>query len=327
MMLLPARYEGMDARVEQEYADEIISIGDFVLMGGDLPAMILLEGMLRLIPGVVGKQESVSRESFSGPFVDYPEYTEPVMWQGREVPEIVRSGNHAAIETWRTEQAAKKTVFAHFSWLRSTPTTKEQKKLVHSLMPHHYCALLHGDVLIGPSERKKGTTSVTSVDIHDIARSSATYGLEGFFIVTPLLDQQKIVMTLLNFWQTGVGVDYNPVRHEALKKVQVKSTIDQAIEAIEKREGSRPLLIATSARGVEHPGAITYQDQDKVWAAGRPVLFLFGTGQGIDPDLIARCDFILPPIEGFSAFNHLSVRSAAGIILDRWLSSTAIRVG
>src|SRR5579871_559261 len=74
-LLIPARYEGMDARVEEHYADEIVSVGDFVLMGGDLPAMILLEGLLRLVPGVVGKQESVELESFSGPFVDYPEYT------------------------------------------------------------------------------------------------------------------------------------------------------------------------------------------------------------------------------------------------------------
>jgi tRNA (guanine37-N1)-methyltransferase len=88
IMMLPARYEGMDARVEQVYADEIISVGDFVLMGGDVPAMILLEGLLRLLPGVIGKQESVTHDSFNGPFVDYPEYTEPVVWHGLEVPDV-----------------------------------------------------------------------------------------------------------------------------------------------------------------------------------------------------------------------------------------------
>ena len=93
IMLLPARYEGMDARIEAEYADEIISVGDFVLMGGDLPAMVFLEGLLRLVPGVVGKPESVEQDSFSGPFVDYPEYTAPVTWKGREVPDVVRSVN------------------------------------------------------------------------------------------------------------------------------------------------------------------------------------------------------------------------------------------
>ncbi len=319
LMLLPARYEGMDARVEQEYADAIISIGDFVLMGGDVPAMMLLEGVLRLMPGVVGKQESVEMESFSGPFVDYPEYTEPVEWLGKKVPDIVRSGNHEAIRKWRMEQAAQKSVFSHFDWVRSSATTPEQKKLVHELMPRHYCALLHGDVLIGPNERKAGTTSVTSVDLHDIARSSATYGLQGFFVITPLADQQKIVRTLLDFWQTGVGIDYNPVRHKAIKRVAVHSTIDQAIAQIEALEGIKPLIMATSARVTEHKGAITFHDQALVWASKRPVLIIFGTGQGIAPDLIERCDFLLPPVEGFSDFNHLSVRSAAAIILDRWL--------
>src|SRR5579871_2709639 len=74
LMLIPARYEGMDERVEQEYADEIVSVGDFVLMGGDIPAMMLLEGVLRLLPQVVGKQESVERDSFKGPFVDFSSY-------------------------------------------------------------------------------------------------------------------------------------------------------------------------------------------------------------------------------------------------------------
>jgi len=114
IMTISARYEGMDARVEQEYADEIISIGDVVLMGGDLPAMMFLEAFLRYIPGVVGKQESVEHESFQGPFVDYPSYTEPVEWHGKKVPEVLRSGDHKAIENWRQEQAVKASVLNHF---------------------------------------------------------------------------------------------------------------------------------------------------------------------------------------------------------------------
>ena len=101
LMLLPARYEGMDSRVEEHYADEIISAGDFVVMGGDLPAMLLMEGLLRLIPGVVGKAESVEQDSFFGPFVDHPHYTAPVVWKDLEVPEVLRSGNHAFIAQWR----------------------------------------------------------------------------------------------------------------------------------------------------------------------------------------------------------------------------------
>lgn len=326
LMLLPARYEGMDARVEQEYADELVSIGDFVLMGGDLPAMVLLEGLLRLIPQVVGKEESVAHESFSGPFVDYPEYTEPVVWHGKEVPEIVRSGNHEAMRVWRLRQAALKTVYQHFSWLRSTPVDQEQKKLVQEILPAHYSILMHDDVLIGPKERKPGTTSVTSVDIHDIARSSATYGIKNYFIVTPLIDQQKIVNTLMDFWMNGVGIDYNPVRHEAIKRLRVAPSINDALREIEEKEGSKPLLIATSARKVEGGNHITFFDQEEVWRHKRPVVFIFGTGQGLTPELVGRCDYILPPIVGFSSFNHLSVRSAVAVILDRWLGANYTRI-
>lgn len=319
LMLLPARYEGMDARVEEHYADEIISVGDFVLMGGDLPAMMLLESLLRLMPGVVGKEESVERDSFSGAFVDFPEYTEPVEWQGKKVPDIVRSGNHEAIRQWRLNQAAERSVLDHFAWVRSVSMPADEKKVAFNHIPSHYTALLHTQVLIGPNERKVGTTSVTSVDIHDIARSSATYGIKKYFIVTPLADQQKIVNTLINFWQKGIGVEYNPVRHEAMEAVNIAESLDQAIAAIEKIEGKKPLLIATSARNTPHPNPISFYDQGLVWKRNHPVLFIFGTGQGLTPDLIERCDYLLPPVEGFTEFNHLSVRSAVAIILDRWL--------
>ncbi len=317
VMLLPARYEGMDARVEEVYADEIISVGDFVLMGGDIPAMMLLEGMMRLIPGVVGKQESVQQDSFSGPFVDYPEYTEPVEWQGLKVPEIVRSGNHAAIEKWRLNKAAEKTVKQHFTWLRSYPLSSAQKKLASQFVPPHYVALMHDEVLLGNQD--VGTSSVMSIDIHDIARSSSTYGIKQLFLVTPLKDQQKIVRHFLSFWKEGFGVEYNKNRHQALDLAQVKHDLASVIASIEQKEGKKPILIATSARPVEGENMITYFDQERIWQEGRPVLLLFGTAHGLSSELIDRCDYILNPIYGLTDFNHLSVRSAAAIVLDRWL--------
>lgn len=318
LMLIPARYEGMDARVEEFYADQVISVGDFVLMGGDLPAMTLLEGLLRLIPGVVGKQESVTADSFSGPFVDYPEYTMPVVWQGKEVPEVVRSGNHAAIAAWRAAQAIERTVNGHFKWLSEHYVSDAQKKSVLQAIPNHYVALMHSEVVTGDGDRV-GNTSVTSIDIHDIARSAKTYGIKNYFIVTALLDQQKIVRKLLDFWQTGGGVDYNASRHEAVKQVELVDDLQVAIDHIERKEGVKPLIIATSARETEHVKQITYHDQGIVWSQKRPVLLIFGTGRGLAPELLARCDYLLVPVEGLTSYNHLSVRSAVAIILDRWL--------
>ena len=280
VMIIPARYEGMDARVEQEYADMILSMGDFVIMGGDVPAMLLLEGVLRLIPHVVGKEESVGRESFSGPFVDFPSYTEPIEWKDKRVPDVLRSGNHAAIEKWRSEQAGKKTVIEHFSWLRSQHLTDGDKELARKYIPPHYVALMHSDVLVG-EERKPGFTSVTSIDIHDIARSSKTYGIKEFFLVTPLEDQQKIVSKVLDFWKKGIGAEYNKCRYNAIQLVQLIDSLQAVIEKIENKEGKRPLVIATSAQAADAQRIISYYDQQVVWHNERPVLLIFGTGQGL----------------------------------------------
>lgn len=318
VMLLPSRYEGMDTRVEETYADLTISIGDYVLMGGDIPAMVLIEGMMRFIPGVIGKEDSVTQDSFTGPFVDYPAYTEPIEWQGKMVPEIVRSGNHQAIDLWRKNQAAKKSVLHHFSWVQKHVVKKEDMRLAAAYIPSHYVALCHADVLIG-QERLPGTTSVTSIDIHDIARSCKTYGIEKYWLVTPLIDQQKIVNKFLSFWESDIGAAYNAQRQKAIASVALAESIDKVIEAIEQKEGKAPLLVATSAREVEHARAVSFFEQGKVWQHDRPVLLLLGTGKGLTSEIIDRCDYLLDPIEGFTDFNHLSVRSAAAIILDRWL--------
>lgn len=318
VLLVSSRYEGMDSRVEQTYADEVISVGDYVLMGGDLPAMTFMEGFLRLIPGVVGKQESVEFESFSGAFLDYPEYTAPVDWQGQVVPEVVRSGNHQAVDQWRMEQAAQKTVLRHFEWLRTHVTLARDKKLAQKYIPPHYVVLMHNEVLVG-ADRQSGQTSVTSLDIHDIARSSRTYGVQRYFIVTALPDQQKIVRRLLEFWQDGQGQAYNGTRFDAIKRVQLCATLQEVKEAIAAEHGVQPLTIATSAQQGDHPGAITFDEQGIVWRQQRPVLLVFGTGQGLTPECLSSCDFMLPPVGGFEEYCHLSVRSAAAIVLDRWL--------
>lgn len=318
VMLLPARYEGMDARVEQEYADEIISIGNYVLMGGDIPAMVLLEGLLRYVPGVVGKDDSVEQDSFSQAFVDYPSYTEPVIWHEKEVPNVVRSGNHQAIAEWRQDQAARASVFNHFTWVQEHVRTEKDKELVLQHMPSHYVMLCHSNVLIG-EERLPGTTSVTSLDIHDIARSCKTYGIKKYWLVTPLVDQQRVVEKFLSFWNSDIGSAYNAQRKTAIAQVDLAESVERVMEAIERQEGKKPLLMATSARIVDHAKAVTFFDQKKVWAHDRPVLIVFGTGKGLTDEFVRSCDYLLTPIDGFTGFNHLSVRSAAAIVLDRWM--------
>jgi tRNA (guanine37-N1)-methyltransferase len=109
LVLVCGRYEGVDERVLEGLPAEEISIGDYVLSGGEIPALVLLEAVTRLVPGVVGKEESLAIESFEDGLLDHPHYTRPRDFRGMEVPEVLVSGNHAEIERWRRQAALEKT--------------------------------------------------------------------------------------------------------------------------------------------------------------------------------------------------------------------------
>jgi tRNA (guanine37-N1)-methyltransferase len=104
-VLVCGRFEGFDQRVIEARGGEEISIGDYVLSGGELPALVLLDSVIRLLPGVMGHAESGVEESFSDALLEYPHYTRPALWEGHAVPEVLTSGNHAAIAAWRLEQS------------------------------------------------------------------------------------------------------------------------------------------------------------------------------------------------------------------------------
>ncbi len=109
LVLVCGRYEGFDARVE-EFVDEALSVGDFVLTGGELPALTVIDAVARLVPGVLGNAASSAEESFEGPLLEYPQYTRPREFRDRPVPEILLSGDHARIAAWRREQALLRTL-------------------------------------------------------------------------------------------------------------------------------------------------------------------------------------------------------------------------
>ncbi|MDX2218125.1 MAG: tRNA (guanosine(37)-N1)-methyltransferase TrmD [Burkholderiales bacterium] len=112
LVLLAGRYEGVDERLIEARVDEEVSIGDYVLSGGELPAMVLIDALVRLLPGALNDGESASQDSYGDGLLDWPHYTRPDEWKGRKVPAVLQSGNHAAIEKWRRKQALGRT------WLR-----------------------------------------------------------------------------------------------------------------------------------------------------------------------------------------------------------------
>jgi tRNA (guanine37-N1)-methyltransferase len=320
LCLIAGRYEGIDARAEEQYADEIVSIGDYVLCGGDLPAMVFLEALMRMYEGFVGNYTSVTNDSFYGTFLDAPQFAQPDVWQGKKIPEVLKSGDHQRVFAWKKKESVKRSISQSWQWTREHLEGKDDKALVREAIPSHYCVLMHNDVVL-PLE-KKGNSTVTSIDIHDIARSAKTYGLEKYFIVTRLAAQRSIVAHFLEFWEKQEVKEFGSVascRKEALKEIILHEELSDVITDIEKREGVRPLVIATSGREAsDKDKVITFHSQEDVWRLQRPILFLFGTAHGLSSLVFEKCDFRLIPVEGLSEFNFLSVRSAVAVILDRW---------
>ena len=133
LILVCGRYEGIDERLLSGAIDEEISIGDFVVSGGELPAMMLMDAVLRLIPGVLGDADSAGQDSFANGLLDCPHYTRPIEFQGMSVPAVLRSGNHALIAEWRLEQALRRTLQRRPDLLAGRALTPEESRLLQKI--------------------------------------------------------------------------------------------------------------------------------------------------------------------------------------------------
>lgn len=134
LILLAGRYEGVDERVLETEVDERISIGDYVLSGGELPALVLIDAIVRLLPGVLGDVESAGQDSFVNGLLDWPHYTRPEVWRGRTVPTVLLGGNHAAIARWRMKAALGRTFEWRRDLLEQIHLTDEQRALLNEYL-------------------------------------------------------------------------------------------------------------------------------------------------------------------------------------------------
>jgi len=179
-----------------------------------------------------------------------------------------------------------------------------------------YIGLVHGP--IRSKDGQEITTSVTNLDIHDIARSARTFGFKRYFIITPIKNQQSMVKKILGFWEADSGLIYNPDRKDALSEAEVIDSIELAIEEVTRREGKKPCVVVTGANFEKNDGS-EKELMDKIRLDGTPMLLLFGTGWGLTAPVVEQADFRLGPIFGIAddGYNHLSVRSAVAIYCDR----------
>lgn len=156
---------------------------------------------------------------------------------------------------------------------------------------------------------------MTNLDLHDIARACRTYGVRRYYVVTPLADQAELIARIVDHWTAGAGRTYNPARSQALGLIRVAPTFAAAVDDIAAREGERPTTVATTAR--RRVNAVRFR-QVRTWLSRRkPVALVFGTAWGLCDAFMADMDYTLDALTGVDDYNHLSVRSAAAIVLDR----------
>lgn len=186
------------------------------------------------------------------------------------------------------------------------------------MKPNLYLALVHYPVV-----NKNGdivAAAVTNLDLHDIARLARTYGVSAFYVITPLDDQRKLTRRIISHWVEGGGADYNPARGDALSIVRVKKTHEEMIEEITAKGQGPPKTVVTSAR--TSPDGLSFGRLRGLLREGGPFVLCFGTAWGLSGEYIRAADYLLDPITGGTNYNHLSVRSAASIIVDRLLGGS-----
>jgi hypothetical protein len=160
------------------------------------------------------------------------------------------------------------------------------------------------------------TSALTNLDQHDIARSAKTFGLDRFYIVTPSVEQRKLAERICGHWQTGWGADYNPDRRQALDIVRVTPTLSSAVADFQS-SFSKPVKMAVTGAAQRTGSLALVQFREFLQEEDQPYILLLGTGWGLTDECFAAADLILEPIAGNGLYNHLSVRSAAAIMLDR----------
>jgi len=181
------------------------------------------------------------------------------------------------------------------------------------LTPGLYVALIHSPVVNRAKEIV--TSSVTNLDLHDIARAGRTFGVRKYFVVHPSPDQHALNRRIIGHWQGSYGSTANPTRGDALELVQLVFEFDEVLAQIRQNESEPLLCVGTSARRL---GAQTLEVPElQRRLKSQPVCLVFGTAYGLSAEWESRLDYYLPPIVGPTDYNHLSVRSAVSIYLDR----------
>ncbi len=375
LVLVCGRYSGVDERLVQLHIDEQISIGNFILNGGELAACVLMESLLRFVPGVLGNPDNLKEDSF-GPEQSFRllgpgKFALPKVWQKQKIPSVLFSGHRSKIQAWKKHTSLLRTYINRpellqacdqedltesYKWAQTQPPEEldtalsapgaARPALAPSVQPLEAFtspaphttppstalrdACTETDWSLGvalvhwPVTDRAGTeivTNITNLDVHDIARSCSTYGVERYFILNPLQHQLRIVSRVLEHWRTGEGSVLHPSRRKALENVRLVEKWGQIVGR--RSEKDSLLVVGTSARAA--PSHIGFNElKNTLQKKQKRVLLVFGTGYGLTRAFLNQnCCAMLPPLQASqnTGYNHLCVRSAVSIVLDRLLGA------
>ncbi len=278
LVIVCGRYEGVDERFVEEYVDLEISIGDYVLTGGELPAMVIVDAVARMIPGVVGQESAVEEDSFFRGMLDTPHYTRPAAWRGREVPKVLTGGDHEAIRSWRRKQSVARTV-------KRRPDIVAGANIGPYLDRGVY-------VILVPA-----TESVPAAGLSEMAEACSAFGCKRLLCVVRGGSERKLL-------QANAG-----------DRVKAVSTIESAFAWISKREKTGPFVITS---GSDAGSAHWMDIKRRVLDMDRPLVFVFGMTEretmpaGIETAVLGS----IRGGKGDEALSN--ARDAAVVILDRF---------
>lgn len=309
IVILCGHYEGVDERFTQKYVDLEVSIGDFVLTGGELPALALVDAISRLVPGVVGKVEAVEEDSFYSGMLDHPNYTRPSNWDGESVPEILLSGNDKIIKDWRRRQSAIRT-------LKRRPDIVSRA----GIMPY----LTHGSYIVeiidSFIERQDEDNFIQCMKMHikDVAKSSASYGIKRYILISPDKREREIIKSIISELVEESEANNATSATGVFTKIKLMGSTDRAFDWINKREGCELYKIVITTK--DHKRAENWLSIKRdILLKDHCSIFIFGKNSELYEQAVESATAVLTPIsQKMNQPANISLRSSVSITLDRF---------
>mgnify|MGYP001166072612 CR=1 FL=1 len=307
--ILCGHYEGVDERFTEKYVDLEVSLGDFVLTGGEMPAMALVDAISRLIPGVVGKTEAVQEDSFYNGMLDHPNYTRPAVWDDEEVPEILLSGNDTIIKEWRRRQSVERT-------LKRRPDIIGRAGIMPYLNYGAYVIEIYNSTLDPKTDNS--ISEGLKLNLIDTATVCRTYGIERYILIAPNAQQRETIKQTISLLSEEAECKDRPDLKEALNNIKLFGSTQKALAWIEKRSKTDLHKVVVTTKDCKK--AVNWLSlKREILLKNYCTVFIFGRECELHSKMIDSANTVLPPISGVkNNLNHLSVRSTIGITLDRF---------